>query len=234
MQKRALIIRHVGFEDLGAFAPVLAANGFVLDWHEAGVDPLARHAPGEADLLVILGGPIAIYDAGLYPWLEEELDFVRARLALNAPTIGICLGAQAMAAALGARVFPAGVKEIGFAPLTLSEAGRASCLAPFAEDPLTLHWHGDTFDLPAGAALLASTPQVKHQAFSLGPRILGVQFHPEAGGPGFERWLIGHACELSAAGIDIPALRAQAMQHGPALKAKAEAVLQRFLEGAFP
>lgn len=234
MKRRALILRHVGFEDLGAFKPVLEARGFVLDWHEAGVDALNRHGPHEADLVVVLGGPIAIYDAELYPWLEEELAFLRQRLARDAPTIGICLGAQAIAAALGARVYAAGVKEIGFAPVALTEAGRASCLAPFAEDPITLHWHGDTFDLPQGAELLASTPLVKNQAFALGPRILGVQFHPEAGGPGFERWLIGHACELTAAGVDIPALREAAHHHASALQAKAEAVLQRYLEGAFP
>ena len=234
MKRRAVIIRHVAFEDLGVFAPGLEANGFVLDWLEAGVDPLKRFDPAEADLVVVLGGPIGIYETCLYPWLEEEIAFLRDRLAENAPTIGICLGAQAIAAALGAKVYPAGVKEIGFAPIALTEAGRASCLAPFAEDPMTLHWHGDTFDLPFGAELLASTTFVKNQAFSIGPRILGVQFHPEAGGPGFERWLIGHACELNAAGVDIPALREAAKLHDPSLKAKAEAVLQRYLEGAFP
>jgi GMP synthase (glutamine-hydrolysing) len=104
--------------------------------------------------------------------------------------MGICLGAQLIARAAGARVYPSGVKEIGFAPITLTEAGCDSCLAAFADDPLTLHWHGDTFDLPEGATLLASTPGCRNQAFSLGPTVIGFQFHPEAGGPGFERWLI--------------------------------------------
>jgi GMP synthase (glutamine-hydrolysing) len=230
--RRALIIRHLAFEDLGAWSPVLQRQGFALDWHEAGVDPLSRWAPTEHDLLIVLGGPIGIYELDLYPWLAEELAFIAARVRGQFPTIGVCLGAQAIASALGARVYPTGKKEIGFAPLSLTHAGTASCLAPFTDDPITLHWHGDTFDLPAGAQLLASTPQTPHQAFALGPKVLGVQFHPEAGGPGFERWLIGHACELAAAGVSIPALRADAARHGPALAAKAERVLQRFLEGA--
>ena len=131
-------------------------------------------------------------------------------------------------------MYPSGVKEIGFAPITLTEAGRESCLAPFADDPVTLHWHGDTFDLPEGATLLTSTPACRNQAFSLGSSVIGFQFHPEAGGPGFERWLIGHTMELRAAGIDIGALRLQAAEHGVALARKADAVMNRWLDGLVP
>ncbi len=192
----------------------------------------------EHDLLIVLGGPIGIYDTALYPWLADELGFIGDRVRASMATIGVCLGAQAIAASMGARVFASGHKEIGFAPISLTAAGEASCLAPFARQPLALHWHGDTFDLPAGAALLASTPQTPHQAFGLGRSVLGVQFHPEAGGPGFERWLIGHSAELASANIEINALRDAAICHQAALVATAEAVMLRFLahmqEGVTP
>lgn len=224
---RAQAIRHVPFEDLGAFAPVLARRGFDVRYAEAGETALED---GNADLLIVLGGPVGVYDAAAYPWLADEIALIAGRLARGAPTLGICLGAQLMAAAAGARVYPAGVKEIGLAPITLTDAGRASCLAPFAADPLTLHWHGDTFDLPAGATLLASTDVVAHQAFALGAGAIGFQFHPEAGGPGFERWLVGHAIELAQAGVDVAALRAAVAHHGHALAAKAGRVLDLWLD----
>ncbi|MDX2235383.1 MAG: glutamine amidotransferase [Hyphomonadaceae bacterium] len=224
---RALAIRHVPFEDLGAFAPVLRRRGFDIRYAEAGEEALED---GDADLVLVLGGPIGVYDEARYPFIGPEIALIAARLARNAPTLGICLGAQLMAAATGARVYPAGVKEIGLMPITLTQAGRGSCLAPFADAPLTLHWHGDTFDLPAGATLLASTPLVAHQAFALGDRAIGFQFHPEAGGPGFERWLVGHAVELAQAGVDVGALRTAMQTHAAGLAAKAEQVLGLWLD----
>ncbi len=199
--------------------------------YDVGVDDLSVLDPLAPDLLVVLGGPIGVYEESAYPFLTAELAQIARRMEAGRPTLGLCLGAQLMARAAGARVYPSGVKEIGFAPIRLTEAGRASCLAPFAERPIALHWHGDTFDLPSGATLLASTDACAHQAFSLGPNLIGFQFHPEAGGPGFERWLIGHTAELAAARIDVPALRADAARYGPELARKAEAVLTAWLAG---
>lgn len=223
-------LRHLAFEDLGAFAPVLAARGFTIRYGEAGIDPLPD--PLGDDLAIILGGPIGVYETEKYPWVIEEIAWLKARMAAKNPTLGVCLGAQLIASAAGARVYPGAGKEIGFAPLTLTPAGLASALAPFAQEPDTLHWHGDTFDLPPGATLLASTALFPHQAFAIGPDVLATQFHPEAGGPGFERWLIGHTLELAQAGVDVPNLRADAARLGPALAAKAERVLASFLAGA--
>jgi GMP synthase (glutamine-hydrolysing) len=225
-----IALRHVSFEDLGAFAPVLERRGGPLDIYDVGVDDLRSLDPIAPDLLVVLGGPIGVYEEEIYPFLVDETAIIARRIEANRPTLGICLGAQLIAKAAGARVYPSGVKEIGFAPITLTDAGRASCLAPFADDPVTLHWHGDTFDLPAGATLLASTGACRNQAFALGPDIVGFQFHPEAGGPGFERWLIGHAVELSAAGINVSALRADAARYSSALAGKAEKVLTTWLD----
>jgi GMP synthase (glutamine-hydrolysing) len=228
--KSAVAIRHVAFEDLGAFAPVLAAAGFTVQYHDVGTHDLRTLEPDKADLLVVLGGPIGAYEDAAYPFLKDELDVIERRLATGQPLMGICLGAQLIARAAGARVYPSGMKEIGFAPITLSEAGARSCLEPFAEDPLTLHWHGDTFDLPPGAERLASTDLCKTQAFSMGPAVIGFQFHPEVDGRGIEKWLIGHAAELAAAAIDVPHLRAEAHAYSERLERKARVVAAAWLD----
>ena len=149
-----------------------------------------------ADLLVVLGGPIGAYEEELYPFLADELRVIERRLAAGRPVLGICLGSQLMARALGARVYPGTGKEIGWAPLQLTAAGRDSCLAPLGGGAPVLHWHGDTFDLPKGASLLASTPRYKNQAFAWQRHGLALQCHIEATAAGLERWYIGHACEI--------------------------------------
>lgn len=227
-------IRHVPFEDLSAFAPALERRGIAYGYFDMWADDLASFDPLAPDVLIILGGPMGVYEEAKHPFLVPETQAIARRLAANKPTLGVCLGSQLIAKALGSRVYPAGYKEIGFAPVELNEAGRASCLAPFADDPITLHWHGDTFDLPDGATLLASSALCKHQAFSLGPNILAVQFHPEDGGIKFERWLVGHAVELAAAGIDVDQLRADLLTHGARLGKKADVVLGAWLEGLRP
>ena len=225
---RARVVVHVAFEDAGAFGPVLEERGYVLETLQAGVDDLGD--PLAPDLLLVLGGPIGVNEEEDYPFLREELGLIRKRLEARRPTLGVCLGAQLMAASLGARVHPGPAKEIGWSRLALTDEGRASCLAPL-ENTAVLHWHGDTFDLPEGARLLASTDICTHQAFDLGGFALGLQFHPEARGGLVERWLIGHTCELRAAGIDIPGLRADSARLGPALEAVAPDVLRRWLDG---
>jgi GMP synthase (glutamine-hydrolysing) len=217
MGKTAVALRHLAFEDLGCFEAVLAGSGYAVRYSEVGVDDLGAPLVYEADLLVVLGGPIGAYDDALYPFLRRELSLLEVRLAAARPTIGICLGAQLMARALGARVYP-GEREIGFAPIELTAAGRGSCLSAFEAQPV-LHWHGDTFDLPPDADLLASTDKCRNQAFAVGRRAVAFQFHPEAGEAGFERWLIGHTLELRQAGVDIGQLRAEYARHASALRA---------------
>ncbi|MGD1878505.1 MAG: glutamine amidotransferase [Kiloniellaceae bacterium] len=233
--KSALAIRHVLFEDLGAFAPALEAAGYRLRYldvgQEGGKQELADLPPQRDDLVIVLGGPIGVYEDDSYPFLADEIAFLERRLAANAPLMGICLGAQLIARAAGARVYPSGMKEIGFAAITLTEAGTASCLAPFAKAPLTLHWHGDTFDLPEGAELLASTEACRNQAFALGRNVIGFQFHPEADCSAIEQWLVGHTVELNAAGIDIAKLREDAGRYRRELADKAAATLTAWLDG---
>ena len=230
--RTAVVVQHLSFEDLGSFGPVLEAEGLSIRYLQAGVDELAEPIE-EADLLVVLGGPIGVYETDTYPFIETELTALRARLARRLPTLGVCLGAQLMAQALGGRVYPGGTKEIGWSELRLSEAGAASALNALAGVPV-LHWHGDTFDLPPGALHLAASALYPNQAFSVGSHALALQFHPEADARRFERWLIGHAAELGAARIDIPALRRDAERLAPGLERAAGGLLKAWLAGIAP
>ncbi|RRS05213.1 glutamine amidotransferase [Aquabacterium soli] len=227
--KHVVVVQHLAFEDLGSFASLLDLMGAHVHYRQAGVDILDRDI-ATADLLIVLGGPIGVYEDLAYPFLTDELAALKGRLQRDAPTLGVCLGAQLIAKALDARVYPGAHKEIGWGELTLTGAGVQSPLRQLAHTPV-LHWHGDTFDLPAGAALLASTDLYPNQAFSVGSNVLALQFHPEAETARFERWLIGHTCELGKAGIDIPALRADNLRHGRALEQAGKRMLSDWLDG---
>jgi GMP synthase (glutamine-hydrolysing) len=227
MSKSAVAIRHVAFEDLGSAAEVLKANGYTAEYLEAAVDDLNVAKARDADLLVVLGGPIGAYDEALYPFLTQELAVLEHRLTRDRPTLGICLGAQLMARALGARVFPGGKQEIGWSRLKLSEDGSRGVLAPLTCP--VFHWHGDTFDLPAGAVHLAASDLYEQQAFAWKRRGLALQFHLEATSRGLERWYVGHSSELGAARIDVRALRAAARENGPALEQAGRQALAAWL-----
>jgi GMP synthase (glutamine-hydrolysing) len=228
MPKTLLAIRHIAFEDLGGFEQPLRDAGYDIRYADMGVDAVSDF--GDPDLVVVLGGPIGAYEDHLYPYLAEEISFIEARLKSGRATLGICLGAQLMARALGARVYPGPAKEIGWKPLSLTADGE-ELLRPFAGLPV-LHWHGDTFDLPSGAQNLASTDICAHQAFRFGRHALAFQFHPEAQEQGFERWLIGHTGEITATpGVSVPALRAATAQYAASALKAGRAVLSDWLSG---
>jgi GMP synthase (glutamine-hydrolysing) len=229
--KEVVAIRHVAFEHLGTLAPLLSRHGFQIRYLDVGVTDLTALDPLAPDLLVVLGGPIGAYEEDLYPCLTDELRLIEHRLAAQRPLLGVCLGAQLMARALGSRVYPGRAKEIGWAPLRLTEPGERSCLADLAGCGYqVLHWHGDTFDLPEQAQRLASTALTENQAFALGNKVLGLQFHLEIDPAEIEHWLIGHAHEIAATpGVTPPALRLDTTQHGAALAASAATCLSRWL-----
>jgi GMP synthase (glutamine-hydrolysing) len=226
-----LAIRHVAFEDLGLLEPLLRARGHAIRYAEAPVDDLAAIDPLGPELLIVLGGPIGVYESAAYPFIESERELLARRLAARRATLGICLGSQLIASALGARVYPSGVKELGWAPISLTPAGRDSCLQRL-ESTAVLHWHGDTFDLPAGATLLASTPRCLNQAFSWGDgSALALQFHAEATGRALERWFVGHTFEIGATpDVTVPQLRADTARWTPALLRHAEACFATWLD----
>lgn len=228
--KSAVAIRHVQFEDLGTLAPVLRDAGYDVSYLDVDNGALATFDPLSADLVVVLGGPVGVYQTDEYPFLADEIRVLRARLAANRPTLGLCLGAQMIAAALGAKVAPSGRTEVGFSRLALNAAGAESPLRHLADIDV-LHWHGDTFAIPEGATLLAATPLCAHQAFSRGPNVLALQFHPEPDAADLERWFIGYAGDLAAAKLDPRAFRKAAALHCPPLRRAAANLLTEWLAG---
>ena len=226
--KSAIAIRHVAFEDAGTLEPILEERGIELRYLEAGIDDLSPAK--DADLLLVLGGPIGIYEVERYPFLKHELATIEAAVKNGVPVVGICLGCQALAAVLAARVYPNLEKELGWDELTLTKEGKASPLGVL-EGLRVLNWHGDTFDLPAGATRLASTPITPNQAFVWGPKVLALQFHVELPERDLERWLIGHTLELTMSKVDLSKMRADTARYAPAVNEASRKLFNTWLDG---
>lgn len=227
--KTAVAIRHVPFEGLGSFAPVLSERGYKVRYLDAALDNLGPIIESPPDLLVVLGGPIGADQQNIYPFLMLETEIIARRLEADQPTLGICLGAQLLARAAGAKTYPANATEIGWGPLTLTVPGEVSCLSP-VNGLSVLHWHGDTFDLPERAVRLASTRNCQNQAFIL-DRSLGLQFHIEVTARGLEGWYVGHAAEIAATdGVSVESLRADTKRYGSSLEDAGPRCLEHWLD----
>ncbi|WP_279109974.1 glutamine amidotransferase [Bartonella apis] len=220
--KTALVLQHLEFENAGLIGNVLVKRGYELKNLDATRDDISAFPVNEADIVIILGGPIGVYDGERYPFINQELKLIEKSLKIKKPMVGVCLGAQLIASVLGAKVQPMGKKEIGFSSLQLTDEGEKSPLALISTTPV-LHWHGDEFEIPEGAKRLAETGICPNQAFSY-ENILALQFHLEADLDYFEHWLVGHAVELSQAGIDPVNLRNAAKKYQNDLRTKAEKI----------
>jgi GMP synthase (glutamine-hydrolysing) len=226
--KRALVLRHVDHEGIAGYREPIEAAGYVIERvaaHHAGCAALDTLSP---DLLVVMGGPMGVYDTDLYPWLSDEIEVLRRRLAADRPMLGVCLGSQLIAAALGADVRKGPVREIGFAPVTLTEVGKAGPLRHLDGVDL-LHWHGDTFDVPGATELLATTAPYA-QAFARGRNLLALQFHAEMGeDERFEHWLVNDVADIAAVGETPDALRVAHDRLGPAAVTAGRAMIGEWL-----
>lgn len=225
--KSLLAVRHVPFEDLGCLAAPLTESGYAIRYVDAPTADFSRISQAAWDLLVVLGGPIGVHEQRDYPFLTQELGLLEQRLKHKAPILGICLGGQLLAHALGAQVHKNRGLEIGWKSLQLTSAGNDSSLRYFRKP--VFHWHSDGFDLPAGARLLAGTEQCPNQAFSLGNSLLGLQFHPEVTARGLEQWYVGHTGELRNLGLSPASLREDAERFAPVLAHQSAAFLHSWL-----
>ena len=226
--KQAVIVRHTPFEGAAGFRLPIEQAGYqfnrinVSDPGFAGFDWL------EPDLVAIMGGPMGVYERDAFPWIDGELAGIAGRIAARRPTLGVCLGSQMIAAAMGAAVYPGPVREVGFAAVAVLDP--SSPLRHMAGVPV-LHWHGDTFDLPDGVERLAESAAYPNQAFRRDEWLLALQFHPEMGeDPRIEKWLADEAY-IASAGTSADAVRADHDRLGPGAVAAGRALLNEWLAG---
>lgn len=227
--KTALIIRHVPHEGVAGYRQPIEQAGYHVDRIDVSDPDFGSLDLREPDLLIMMGGPMGVYEHEAHPWIRCQLRRLALRLEADRPTLGVCFGAQMVAAALGAQVHPGHAKEVGFHPVTVHD--REGPLRHVENVPV-LHWHGDTFTLPEGVDLLASSALYPHQAFSRGRNLLALQFHAEMGeDPRFDAWIEQGPDDIAAAGLCPDRLRAAHDTHGQQAVAAGRAMIGQWLEG---
>jgi len=218
-----IVIQHEPGEGPGSLLPYLRDARIVRTF---AADPV----PQDCEALVVLGGGMGVYEQDRLPHLRDEIRLLRRCVERGRPVLGICLGSQLLAAALGAEVAKAEAKEIGFYRVRLTPQAREDTLfATAPESFVAFHWHGDAFTLPRGAVPLASSTLTPLQAFRFGERAWGVQFHLETDEEVFSAMMAGEA-ELREAGVDPEHLRSQSVRELPRLRSIAQGVFARWAE----
>ncbi len=189
--RRLLVFQHVAHEILGTLDPLLRDAGFRIRYVNYSRQPEAEPSLDRYHGLVVLGGPMNCDQVDRYPHLQREVEAIQQTIDAGRPVLGICLGSQLIARALGARVRKNPVKEIGWYDLEPTEAGRSDPVFGRLDGRQKIfQWHGDTFDIPDHAVRLASSPDCRNQAFRYGENVYGLQFHLEVDQPMIERWLL--------------------------------------------
>jgi GMP synthase (glutamine-hydrolysing) len=185
---RALVLQHIRCEPPGIFTDVLVRHQITIETVELDEGDRLPDWRG-VDLLVAMGGPMGVYDEAEHPWLAAEKRWIAAAVRAGVPYFGVCLGAQLLAASLGAQVRTGSAPEVGVLPVALTPAGRADPVASvLGHEFLALQWHGDTFDIPAGGVCLGQSAAYPHQAMRFGEAAYAVQFHVEVTGQMFAEW----------------------------------------------
>jgi GMP synthase (glutamine-hydrolysing) len=222
----ALCLQHVSFEGPGAFATALSARGLGLERHLVPQDGLPKDA---GDLLIVMGGPMSVNDED--SWIAEETAFIRSALLAGTPMIGICLGSQFMAKALGATVRPGKALEIGMTPIRLSDDGKQDpVLGSSPETFEVFEWHGEVFDLPKDCISLGGSEIAPLQAFRYGARAYGLLFHLEMEETGIDA--LCHECtpDLIRARLTAEGVKADALPHLPQLHHLADRLVGYLLD----
>ena len=190
LMRKLLVLQHVAHEILGTLNPLLKRAGFRIRYVNFGRHPDAQPSLEGYHGLVVLGGPMSVYDDHRFAHLTTEMKLIEDAMKRNLPVLGICLGAQLIAKTLGADVYPSKQKEIGWYDLhSAPEAAHDSILKSLGQTEKVFQWHGDTFDIPAGAVYLAASPLCLNQAFRYRDNVYGLQFHLEVDEPMILRWL---------------------------------------------
>jgi GMP synthase (glutamine-hydrolysing) len=212
---KIVVVQQVPHEGLGTLEPTLKAAGCALSTLKA---PAAKAwpSPSEFDGLIVMGGPQSVYEQKRFPYLRHELALIEAALKAKRPILGICLGSQLLAAALGSTVRPNHSKEIGWHPIMREPGADTDPLCePFGQTETVFQWHGDTFDLPRGATQLFSAPVCEQQGFRYGANAWALQFHVEVDAAMIASWIAKNTAELARLKgiIDPAAIRRQIPEH---------------------
>ena len=226
MSKTVHAIYNIEFEDLGFIKTILSKNKIALHEHKA-FSQSNLVQPSKEDVLIIMGGPMSVNDEDKYPFIKREVEIIQKHLENNGKIIGICLGAQLLAKALGSKIYKGLKKEIGWGSLKIEDQDKSNPILGLSDIDV-LHWHGETFDLPSGCERLASNSNYSNQAFKYKDLALGLQFHIEVTSTGLESWYKGHKHELDEEKIDIEYLRQQGKKKAPKLEAISTDIFNKF------
>lgn len=221
------ILQHVPFEGPGSFSDWLAARRATVTFTRFFEDP-ALPDPSGLDLVLAMGGPMSVNDEAELPWLVDEKRFIRRAIELGIPVLGVCLGSQLIASALGARVYPNREREIGWFPVAAAEEAGEGSSFRFPPSIDVFHWHGETFDLPPGAVRLAGSAACENQAFQIGRHAIGLQFHLETTPESLDLLIEHCGDEL----LDAPYVQSaeRMRQAGPDAYAEIHALADRLLD----